>query len=330
MKAVAVITGGAGFLGSHLCDRLLREGCEVICVDNFCTGSSANIAHLRRNPKFTLVVADANKPLPVSRAIDYVLHFASPASPKDYLRLPLETLEAGSLGTRFALELARRNNARFLLASTSEVYGDPSVHPQPETYWGNVNPVGVRSVYDEAKRFSEAVTTAYQRVYGVDTRIVRLFNSYGPRMRWNDGRMVPTFISQAMKGKPIAVTGDGKQTRTLCFVQDTIEGIYRALMCDYIGPINIGGREEMEVVQVAKLIQQLMNINNPITHTPPMEDDPKFRCPDIALAWRELGWAPQISACEGLELTIEWFQRQFLRPVKFGNMPHPTAGHESH
>ena len=303
----AVITGGAGFLGTHLCRALLAAGAEVVCVDNFLTSSPANVTALRAEPRFTLYEADVTTALTVSGDIDLVVHLASPASPADYLRHPLATLAAGSTGTRNALELAARTGARFVLASTSEVYGDPAVSPQGEGYWGNVNPVGPRSVYDEAKRFAEALTAAYRRAGTVDTAIVRIFNTYGPGMRLDDGRIVPTFACQALRGEPLTVTGDGGQTRSLCHVDDTVRGILAVAASDHPGPVNIGNPDEATVLEIAERIIKLAGSSSGIEHIPFPEDDPMTRCPDITLARRELGWEPEIGWKEGLTGTLAWF-----------------------
>ena len=304
----ALITGGAGFVGSHLCDRLLSDGWTVVCVDNFVTGSRANIAHLEDHPRFTLMTADVSDPFVVPGPLQAVLHFASPASPPDYLRLPIETMKVGSLGTLHALELARQNRARFFLASTSETYGDPHVHPQPETYWGNVNPVGPRSVYDEAKRFAEALTMAYRREHKVNTTIVRIFNTYGPRMRPDDGRAIPNFISQALRSDPITVAGDGTQTRSVCYVDDLIEGVVRLLESSHAGPVNIGNPNELSMLELAERVRELSQSESSITYVPRPQDDPMIRKPDIALASALLGWSPQVELREGLTSTIEWFR----------------------
>jgi dTDP-glucose 4,6-dehydratase len=303
----ALVTGGAGFLGSHLCDRLLAEGIHVVCMDNLITGNLANIEHLFGREGFTFVQHDVTNFIHVPGRLDYILHFASPASPIDYLNLPIQTLKVGSLGTHKALGLAKSKGSRFLLASTSETYGDPLIHPQPETYWGNVNPVGPRGVYDEAKRFAEAITMAYHRHHGVDTRIVRIFNTYGPRMRANDGRVVPTFICQALDGEPLTAFGDGSQTRSFCFVDDLIEGIFRLLMSDYVEPMNIGNPAEMTVLDFAKEIIRITESGSEIVFKDLPEDDPKVRQPDITLARDVLGWEPKVTLGDGLEPTIEFF-----------------------
>jgi dTDP-glucose 4,6-dehydratase len=310
MGETIVITGGAGFLGSHLSERLLADGCTVICLDNFCTGTPANVAHLIENPAFRLVRYDVTEYLYVGGPVDTVLHFASPASPVDYLELPIETLKVGSIGTIHALGLAREKGARFLLASTSEVYGDPLVHPQGEDYWGNVNPVGPRGVYDEAKRFSEALTVAYRKNHAVETKIVRIFNTYGPRMRPNDGRAIPTFIRQALRGEPITVSGDGSQTRSVCYVSDLVEGVLRLLRSSHPGPMNIGNPSELSVLELAETIRQMTGSRSPITFIPRPQDDPMVRQPRIDLAREVLGWKPEIGLEEGLERTIGWFREQ--------------------
>jgi dTDP-glucose 4,6-dehydratase len=304
----AIVTGGAGFLGSHLCERLLRSGYEVVCLDNFVTGSPANVAHLLDDPRFRLLRRDVTEYVHVPGPVEAVLHFASPASPIDYLQLPIETMKVGSIGTMHALGLAKEKGARFLLASTSETYGDPQVHPQPETYWGHVNPVGPRGVYDEAKRFAEAMTMAYRRTHGVDTAIVRIFNTYGPRMRPNDGRAIPTFMRQALSGEPITVAGDGSQTRSVCHVDDLIEGLLRLLRSNLAGPVNIGNPYELSVLQIAQLVRDLSGSASPIEFVPRPVDDPTVRQPDITVAGRELGWAPQVSVTTGLLRTLDWFR----------------------
>jgi len=307
-KQVSVVTGGSGFLGSHLCDYLLGKGHKVVCIDNLITGNVANIEHLAGNEDFQFIKHDVTNYINVPGDIDYIFHFASPASPIDYLELPIQTLKVGSLGTHKALGLARAKNATFFLASTSETYGDPLVHPQPETYWGNVNPVGPRGVYDEAKRFAEAMTMAYHRYHKVDTRIVRIFNTYGPRMRPNDGRVVPSFIMQALKGEPITVFGDGEQTRSFCYVSDLIEGIYRLAMSKECDPTNIGNPNEMTVMQFAEVIIRLCNSSSKIVHKPLPTDDPKVRRPNIDKARRILKWEPVMSLDEGLKATIAYFK----------------------
>jgi dTDP-glucose 4,6-dehydratase len=303
----AVVTGGAGFLGSHLCRRLLAAGTHVVCVDNFLTSSPDRLARLRAEPGFTLRQADVASGLPVDGDVDLVVHLASPASPPDYHRHPLATLEVGSSGTRHALDLAARTGARFVLTSTSEVYGDPLVSPQPEDYWGNVNPVGPRSVYDEAKRFAEALTAAHQRAGTVNTGIVRIFNTYGPGMRLDDGRIVPNFACQALRGEPLTVTGDGRQTRSLCHVDDTVRGILAVAASDLHDPVNIGNPDEATVLQIAQRIITLTGSSSPIEFIPLPEDDPMSRCPDITRARQRLGWQPEIGWKEGLAGTLDWF-----------------------
>ncbi|HSL17537.1 MAG TPA: UDP-glucuronic acid decarboxylase family protein [Methylomirabilota bacterium] len=303
----ALVTGGAGFLGSHLCDRLLAEGFEVVCMDNLITGSLANIEHLFGRDGFIFVDHDVTNFIHVPGRLDVVLHFASPASPIDYLKLPIQTLKVGSLGTHKALGLAKSKNARFLLASTSECYGDPLVHPQPESYWGNVNPVGPRGVYDEAKRFAEAITMAYHRHHGLDTRIVRIFNTYGPRMRAGDGRVVPAFICQALAGEPLTVFGDGSQTRSFCYVDDLIEGIWRLLNSDHVEPVNIGNPSEMTVLQFAHEIIRLTGSASELVFRDLPVNDPKVRQPDISLARTILDWEPTVALEDGLATTIEFF-----------------------
>jgi dTDP-glucose 4,6-dehydratase len=304
----AVVTGGAGFLGSHLVERLLGEGISVVCVDNLLTGKRENVAHLLGRDDFELVLHDVSKPIEIAGTIDYVLHFASPASPIDYLELPIQTLKVGSLGTHNSLGLARAKGARYLLASTSEVYGDPLIHPQPESYWGNVNPVGPRGVYDEAKRFAEAMTMAYHRVHGLETRIVRIFNTYGPRMRPRDGRVVPAFIQQALAGEPMTVFGEGRQTRSFCYVDDLIDGIYRLLLSDVTTPTNIGNPVEMTILHFAERIRDLTGSSSTIEYRPLPEDDPKTRRPDISKARARLGWEPRVPLDEGLARTIDYFR----------------------
>lgn len=308
MSERIVITGGAGFLGTHLSERLLADGCQVTCLDNFCTGTPDNLRHLSENPALRLIRCDVSEYLHVGGPVDAVLHFASPASPVDYLELPIATLKAGSIGTLHALGLAREKGARFLLASTSEVYGDPLVHPQDEDYWGNVNPVGPRGVYDEAKRFSEALTVAYRQNHGVDTKIVRIFNTYGPRMRPNDGRAIPTFIRQALRGEPITVSGDGKQTRSVCYVDDLVEGVLRMLRSSHPGPVNLGNPSELSVLELAETIRGLAQSQSPISFIPRPRDDPKVRQPRIDLASRVLGWKPEVVLEDGLARTIAWFR----------------------
>ncbi|MDQ3280417.1 MAG: SDR family oxidoreductase [Acidobacteriota bacterium] len=304
----ALITGGAGFLGSHLCDLFLSRGHEVICMDNFLTGSPQNIKHLFGRDGFTFIKQDVTNYIHIDGPLDYVLHFASPASPIDYLEKPIQTLKVGSLGTHKTLGVAKDKGARYLIASTSEVYGDPLTHPQREEYWGNVNPVGPRGVYDEAKRFAEAMTMAYHRFHGVQTRIVRIFNTYGERMRINDGRVVPAFISQALRNEPLTVFGDGSQTRSFCYYSDLIEGIYRLLMSDEVQPTNIGNPAEMTVLQFAQEIKRLTGTDAPIEFRPLPEDDPKIRRPDISKAREILQWEPRVPLEEGLSKTIEYFR----------------------
>ena len=303
----ALVTGGAGFLGSHLCDRLLAEGIDVVCMDNLITGSLANIEHLFGHEGFRFVKQDVTDYIHVPGRLDYILHFASPASPIDYLNLPIQTLKVGSLGTHKALGLAKSKGSRFLLASTSEVYGDPQLHPQPESYWGNVNPVGPRGVYDEAKRFAEALTMAYQRHHGVSTRIARIFNTYGPRMRAGDGRVVPAFICQALDGTPLTVFGDGAQTRSFCYVSDLIDGIWRLLLSDYQDPVNIGNPAEMTVIEFAREVLRLTGSESELVFEPLPVDDPKVRQPDISVAREVLGWQPRVPLEEGLKATLEYF-----------------------
>ena len=303
-----LITGGAGFLGSHLCDYLMEKGHDVICIDNLLTGSSENIEHCIGNPKFTFIKHNVSEYIYIEGEIDNVLHFASPASPLDYLKLPIQTLKVGSLGTLNAIGVAKDKKARFLLASTSEVYGDPLVHPQPEDYWGNVNPVGPRGVYDEAKRFAEAMVMAYHRSHGVDTRIVRIFNTYGSRMRINDGRALPAFISQALNGEDLTVFGDGSQTRSFCYVSDLVEGIYRLLVSDVTDPVNIGNPTEIKLIDVAKEIVEMTGSKSKIIFKPLPIDDPKCRQPDITKAEKLLSWAPEVSRTDGLKKTIEYFR----------------------
>jgi dTDP-glucose 4,6-dehydratase len=303
-----LITGGAGFLGSHLCERFIAEGHDVVCMDNFVTGTPDNVAHLVGHPRFQLVRHDVSNYIWVGGELDYILHFASPASPIDYLQLPIQTLKVGALGTHNCLGLAKAKGARLLLASTSEVYGDPLVHPQKEAYWGNVNPVGSRGVYDEAKRFAEAITMAYHRYHGVETRIVRIFNTYGPRMRLDDGRALPTFMGQALRGEPITVFGDGSQTRSFQYVDDLIEGIYRLLLSDEADPVNVGNPDEITIREFAEEIVALTGSRSTVTYEPLPADDPKIRQPDIEKARRVLGWEPKVDRAEGLRRTLEYFQ----------------------
>ena len=304
-----LVTGGAGFLGSHLCDYLIEKGHDVTCIDNLITGSIENIVNLSGNEKFHFIKHDVTEYIFIPGHLDAVLHFASPASPVDYLEYPIQTLKVGSLGTHKALGLAREKGAKFLLASTSEVYGDPLVHPQPEDYWGNVNPIGPRGVYDEAKRFAEAMTMAYHRYHGIETRIVRIFNTYGPRMRLNDGRVVPNFISQALSGEPLTVYGDGSQTRSFCYYTDMIEGIYRLLESDVDTPVNLGNPTEYTVLEFAQKILAATGSKSGIVHEKLPEDDPKVRRPDITRAGELLGWKPIVSLDDGLRKTIDFFSK---------------------
>ncbi len=306
-EKTVVVTGGAGFLGSHLCDRMLNEGYKVVCIDNLITGNINNISHLFGNENFQFIKHDITNYIHVPGKVDYILHFASPASPIDYLKLPIQTLKVGSLGTHKVLGLAKEKGARFLLASTSEVYGDPIEHPQKETYWGNVNPIGPRGVYDEAKRFAEAMTMAYHRYHNVETRIVRIFNTFGPRMRLNDGRVLPAFISQALNGEDLTVFGDGSQTRSFCFVDDLVEGIYRLLLSDEVEPVNIGNPDEITILQFAEEVVKLVKANVKIVFKDLPEDDPKIRQPDITKAKNILKWEPKYSRTEGLKITLEYF-----------------------
>ena len=309
----AVVLGGAGFLGSYLCDRLVAAGARVTVIDNMITGNASNIRHLLGAPGFTLIDYDITNFLHVEGDVDYILHFASPASPADYLRWPIQTLKVGSLGTHKALGLARAKNARLLLASTSEVYGDPEVNPQPESYWGNVNPVGPRGVYDEAKRFAEALTLAYQRQHGVEVRIARIFNTYGPRMRVNDGRAVPAFFSAALKNQPLPIHGDGSQTRSLCFVEDEVEGLLRLLVGDIAGPVNLGNPEEVTMLELATAVQDAVGNHPGVTFLPRPVDDPMVRRPDTTLAAEALGWHAETSLAEGLRKTAPWFAEHVVR-----------------
>jgi dTDP-glucose 4,6-dehydratase len=305
-----LITGGAGFIGSHLCERFLARGDEVVCVDNFITGTPANVEPLRREARFTLIEHDISKPLEIDGLIDNVLHFASPASPVDYLTYPIQTLKVGSLGTHNALGLARAKKARFLMASTSEVYGDPEQHPQREDYWGHVNPIGLRGCYDEAKRFSEAIVMAYHRAHGVDTRIIRIFNTYGPRMRLDDGRVLPNFMGQALRGEPLTVYGDGSQTRSFCYVDDLVEGIVRLLGKEYHEPVNLGNPDEVTILQFAREILALSGSASSIDYRPLPQDDPKVRKPDITRARQLLGWEPKVNRHDGLRRTLDYFQKK--------------------
>ncbi len=313
----AVITGGAGFLGSHLSELMLSRGWDVLVLDNLVTGSEDNIAHLKSNPKFRFALQDASRYIEVQGPVDAVLHFASPASPPDYLKLPIQTLKVGALGTHNTLGLALAKKARYLLASTSECYGDPNVSPQPESYWGHVNPVGPRGVYDEAKRYAEAMTMAYHRYHGLDTHIVRIFNTYGPRMRLNDGRALPNFLYQALVGEPITVYGDGKQTRSFCYFSDLLEGIYRLLESDEHEPTNIGNPQEITILEFAERVQKLVGTNAPIKFHPLPQDDPKQRCPDISKAKRILKWEPKVKLEDGLQTTYEYFKNKLAQqPAK--------------
>ena len=308
MAERVLITGGAGFIGSHLCDYFITRGFEVICMDNLLTGSRDNISHLMGHERFSYINLDVTGYIYVSGKVDYILHFASPASPLDYLDLPIQTLKVGSLGTHKALGLAKEKKARFLLASTSEVYGDPLIHPQPETYWGNVNPIGPRGVYDEAKRFAEALTMAYQRSHGLDTKIVRIFNTYGPRMRIKDGRAIPTFMAQALMGEELTVFGDGSQTRSFCYVSDLVEGIFRLLMSDTHDPVNIGNPSEMTLTELAREILRISASRSRIVYRPLPVDDPKVRQPDITRARTLLGWEAKVSLEQGLGTTMNDFK----------------------
>ena len=308
MRKRVLITGAAGFLGSHLCDRFIAEGCEVIAMDNLITGDLRNIEHLFENEKFVFYNHDVSNFVHVPGHLDYILHFASPASPIDYLKIPIQTLKVGSLGTHNLLGLAKAKNARILVASTSEVYGDPEVHPQKESYWGNVNPIGPRGVYDEAKRFQEAITMAYHRFHNLETRIVRIFNTNGPRMRLNDGRVLPAFIGQALRGEDFTVFGDGSQTRSFCYVDDLIEGIYRLLLSDYVEPVNIGNPDEITIREFADEIIQLTGAKTKIIYKELPDDDPKKRRPDISLAKQILNWEPKVHRSEGLKITLDYFK----------------------
>ena len=304
----ALITGGAGFIGSHLCEFLLGKGFKVIAMDNLITGNIKNVEHLRSNRNFMYIHHDVSKHILINEELDFVLHFASPASPVDYQKIPIQTLKVGSLGTHNTLGLALAKKAKYLLASTSEVYGDPLVNPQPETYWGNVNPIGLRGCYDEAKRFAEALTMAYNRIHKLDTKIARIFNTYGPRMRKDDGRVVPNFITQALKNSPITVYGDGKQTRSFCYISDLIEGIYKLMISDISEPVNLGNLEEHTILEFAKIIKELAKSKSKIIFKPLPLDDPHVRCPDITKAKKEIKWQPKVELREGLKKTIEWFK----------------------
>lgn len=311
-----LITGGSGFIGSHLCGRFLDEGHEVVCVDNFITGRVENLDHLRGRPKFTLVGHDVSQPIKVSGPIDNVLHFASPASPVDYLNFPIQTLKVGSLGTHNTLGLAMAKDARYLLASTSEVYGDPEKHPQTEDYWGNVNPIGPRGCYDEAKRFSEAITMAYHRAHGVNTHIVRIFNTYGERMRLDDGRVLPNFMGQALRGEPLTVYGDGSQTRSFCYVSDLVDGIYRLLLTDFHDPVNLGNPSEVTIREFAEEVLRLAGTGGEVIYKPLPQDDPKVRRPDITRAKELLGWEPTVGRAEGLARTMQYFRQKLAAVPK--------------
>lgn len=310
-----LVTGGAGFLGSHLCEYLLEKGHDVIAMDNLITGNVDNIAHLY-GKRFSFIQYDVTNYIFIEGPIDNILHFASPASPRDYLEFPIQTMKVGSIGTHKALGLAHAKKARFLLASTSEVYGDPLVHPQPESYWGNVDPVSPRGVYDEAKRFAEALTMAYHRYHGVDTRIVRIFNTYGPRMRPEDGRAIPTFVPQAVRNEPITVFGDGSQTRSFCYVSDLIEGIYRLLMSDANHPVNIGNPDERTILDLTRTIIQMTGSKSKLVYKPLPVNDPKIRQPDITLARKLLGWEPKVSLEDGLARTIDWLRKRLEKQTK--------------
>jgi dTDP-glucose 4,6-dehydratase len=309
MKKTILITGGAGFIGSHLCELFLAKGCKVMCLDNLITGKLSNISHLLKDRNFKFIKHNVSEYIDFKGPVDYILHFASPASPIDYLKYPIQTLKVGSLGTHNALGLAKAKKAKFLLASTSEVYGDPLINPQPESYWGNVNPIGPRGVYDEAKRFAEAITMAYHRFHKVDTKIVRIFNTYGERMREEDGRAIPNFISQALRGRPITIYGDGMQTRSFCYVSDLVGGIYKLLMSSEHDPVNIGNPNEMTLLKLAKVIIKLTNSKSKMVYGPLPTDDPKVRRPNIAKAKRLLKWEPKIDLKTGLTQTINYFSR---------------------
>ena len=312
MSKRVLITGGAGFIGSHLCEHFLGHGDSVVCMDNLITGSAANIAHLE-SPGFTFVNHDVTEHVSLPGRLDYILHFASPASPKDYLELPIQTLKVGSIGTHKALGLAKAKGATFLLASTSEVYGDPLVHPQKEGYWGNVNPIGPRGVYGEAKRFVEAITMAYRRSHRMNSKIVRIFNTYGPRMRMNDGRAIPAFMTQSLRHKPVTVYGDGSQTRSFCYIDDLVEGIFRLTISRHSGPMNIGNPQELSLLDMAGTIVKLTRSKSRIVHRPLPTDDPKVRQPDISLARRHLGWSPKVSLSTGLRKTIKYFRTRLAQ-----------------
>ncbi len=320
----AVVTGGAGFLGSHLCEALLRDGVEVVCLDNFLTGAPANVAHLMQDPRFHLRRCDITEYVHVPGPVDLVLHFASPASPVDYLKLPLETLKVGATGTWHALGLAKEKGARFLLASTSETYGDPQVHPQPESYWGHVNPVGPRGVYDESKRYAEALTTAYRTTHGVDTAIVRIFNTYGPRMRAADGRAIPTFIRQALAGEPVTVAGDGEQTRSICYVDDLVTGILALAASGHTGPVNIGNPTELSVRRIAEDVVEAVGSGVPLEFVGRPVDDPQVRRPDTSLARTLLDWEPRVDWADGLARTVAWFREQEAVARREPPVPRPA------
>lgn len=320
MKKTVLITGGAGFLGSHLCDRFIKEGFRVIAMDNLITGDMRNIEHLFKLPDFEFYHQDVSKYIHVPGEIHYIMHFASPASPIDYLKIPIQTLKVSSLGTHNILGLARAKKARVLVASTSEVYGDPNIHPQPEEYWGNVNPVGPRGCYDEAKRFMEAITMAYNQVHGVETRIVRIFNTYGPRMRLNDGRALPAFMGQALRGEDITVFGDGSQTRSFCYVDDLVDGIYRLLMSDYNQPVNVGNPTEITIKEFAEEVIKLTGTTQKIIYKPLPKDDPKQRRPDISKAKQILGWEPKVDRATGMKITYDYFKslpNETIKPKEF-------------
>jgi len=312
----AVITGGAGFLGSHLCDLMLDKGWEILCLDNLVTGSDSNVGHLLPHPKFRFARQDVSRYIDVPGPVDAVLHFASPASPPDYLKMPIQTMKVGALGTHNALGLALAKKAKFLLASTSECYGDPEVSPQPESYWGRVNPIGPRGVYDESKRFAEALTMAYHRYHGVNTRIVRIFNTYGPRMRLNDGRALPNFLYQALTGEPLTVYGDGKQTRSFCYVSDLLDGIYRLLESDEHDPVNIGNPHEITILEFADRVRALVGSKEAMVFHPLPQDDPKQRCPDITKARQVLKWEPKVNLEEGLKRTYDYFHKKVTEPAR--------------
>ena len=321
------MTGGAGFLGSHLCDRLVELDFDVVCLDNLSTGSASNVEHLVGHPRFRLVDHDVTDFVHLTGDVGYVLHFASPASPVDYLQMPIATLKVGSIGTLHALGLARSKRARFLLASTSEVYGDPKVHPQPESYWGHVNPVGPRGVYDEAKRFAEAMTEAYRTTHGVDTAIARIFNTFGPRMRPDDGRAIPTFICQALRGEPLTVAGDGEQTRSVCYVDDEVDGLLALLFSGHPGPMNVGNPVELSINKLAERVIEIVGSGGEVVRVPLPKDDPTVRQPDISLAQQVLGWSPQVSLEEGLRRTVEWFRRH---PELVADGPETAPDNVSH